>query len=268
MDFNLELEARKNIVEIEKIKFEKHNCFYSNVGIEKQIVYKDKKAVLCENGLNQKQIIELVLRKNVDSVVQNSLQPLTEKMKTLAEIDQDPNQFFNESFLFFPKNEGVHKIIFNSATSRQSIINLTFHRLGFDVESNRALQFRSALEEMIMNTQIDAKTISTSNVDKKSILIIEKNEKLAAISMIDFYGSLINSKFLAPIESCLNIGVAESINQNRQRGAGIGGSIIFNAADSIYLGCINGVKTRVTAILPLNVSERIQEKLQKSIILI
>jgi hypothetical protein len=268
MNFNLDLEGRKEIISAKNVSFENSKIVFTNVGIEKETQYKDKKLTVIDDSLSPKQIVELVLRKNVDKVVQNSLQSLSEKANILHRIDQNSNHFFLDEFSFFHENDGIHKIIFDNSTSRQTIINLAFHRLQLDREANRTMSFKIALEEMLMNTQIDAKNISGSEDNKKSILILEKKDKLVAVSMIDYYGSLIYSKFLAPIESCLDIGIAASINHNRQRGAGIGGSLIFGASDSVYLGCQPGIKTRITAIFPVGLSERHQEKLQKSVILI
>lgn len=268
MDFNLDLNDRKNILTQEKISFKNATIAFTHIGIEKFFAYKDKKIIIFDDGLSPKQIIELVLRKNVENVVQNSLHPLEEKIKLLHQIDQNSEYFFHENFNFLPDNDSFHKIIFDNSTPRQMILNLAFHRLHLDIDANRNSLFKVALEEMLMNAQIDAKNISNSTENKKAHLILERKNKLVAASLIDFYGSLVYSKFLSPIESCLNIGIADSINQNRQRGAGIGGSLIFNAADSILMGCESGLKTRITGIFPVEFSERHQEKLQKSLVLI
>jgi hypothetical protein len=213
-------------------------------------------------------VIGLAHRKNVDFVLQNSLQPLGEKIKILHKIDQNSESFYHENFSFFQKSLSRHKIIFDTETSRQTIINLAFHRLQIDIDASRSLNLKNALEELLMNVQIDARNLTESKENLKSHLILEKNDKMVAVSIIDIYGTLTYGKFLAQIESCLNIGVSSSINHNLKRGAGIGSSIIFGALDSLYLGCIAGKKTRVTAIIPFGLSDKNQEKLQKSIFLI
>lgn len=266
MPYTLNIEDRK--IAAEKETFNNFLNVLTVVGVEKLTAYKIKKVVVIEDQLSPSQVISLAHRKNVDCVAQNSLQTLDEKIKILARLDQDINLYFDENFSFFTEPTENHKIIFDSETSRQKIIDMVFHRLQIDIEASRSVSLKSALEELIMNTQIDARSLTDSKENKKSVLLIEKAEKIVAISLIDDYGTLIYSKFLNQIESCLNIGVSASINHNRQRGAGIGSSIIFNAIDSLYLGCIAGKKTRVTAIIPFGISDKIQEKLQKSIFLI
>jgi hypothetical protein len=270
MSYSLSLEDRKQQFEAEKVKFDHTISGFSIQDLQNEATtgYKVKKLAVMEDQLSAKQVIELTHRQNIDYVIQNSLQPLSEKIKTLAVIDKNSSDFYLDDFTFFSTLISKHKIIFDSNTPRKTILNLAFHRLEVDVEANRSHHLKSALEELIMNAQIDARNLGHSKENLKSTLLIEKMEKMVAVSIIDLYGTLTYGKFTGQIESVLNIGVTDSINHNRQRGAGIGSSIIFNAADSLYLGCIPGEKTRVTAIIPFGLSDTNQEKLQKSLFLL
>jgi hypothetical protein len=268
MSFSLSLDERKKQYAAENIKLNNTISAFTMLELEKEMAYKTKKLAIFDDALTPEQVISLAHRKNIDYVVQNSLQPFVEKAKTISLIDQDIQNYFREEFCFFNRPLARHKIIFDSNTSRKTILNLSFHRLQIDIEANRSIYLKAAIEELIMNAQLDARSLGSEKNNLKSTLILEKIDKLVAVSIIDLYGTLTYSKFIGQIESVLNIGISESINHNRQRGAGIGSSIIFNAAESLYLGCLPGEKTRVTAIIPFGLSEANQEKLQKSIFLL
>lgn len=268
MSFSLSIDDRRQQYEAEKVALNNTISAFTMLELEKEIAYKTKKLAIFDDELSPLQVIGLAHRKSIDYVVQNSMQPFCEKVRTLALFDQGAECFFNEDFSFFAKSVAKHKIIFDSNTPRKTILNLSFHRLQIDIEANRSAQLKSALEELIMNAQIDARNLGNGKQNLKSTLILEKADKLVAVSIIDLYGTLTYSKFVGQIESVLSVGVSDSINHNRQRGAGIGSSIIFNAAESLYLGCLPQEKTRVTAIIPFGLSEANQEKLQKSIFLL
>lgn len=268
MSFSLSIDDRKNQFAAEKVALTNTISGFTMLDLEKELSYKTKKLAIFDDELSPVQVIGLAHRKSIDYVVQNSLQPFCEKVRILSAIDRNVQSYFREDFTFFTNPIAKHKIIFDSNTPRKTILNLSFHRLQIDIDANRSSQLKAALEELIMNAQIDARNLGSSKTNLKSTLILEKVDKLVAVSIIDLYGTLTYSKFIGQIESVLNVGVSDSINHNRQRGAGIGSSIIFNAAESLYLGCLPNEKTRVTAIIPFGLSEANQEKLQKSIFLL
>lgn len=272
MSYTLSIDDRRQMFEKENLNLANTIASFSMLELEKETLYKVKKLAAFEDQLSPKQIINLGFRKNVDFVIQNSIQPLTDKIKVVGVLDKDINSFYKENFSFFATPSIRHKIVFDSTIPRKTILNLAFHRLQIDIEANRSAPLKAALEELVMNAQIDAKKLADSpskqQSNHKSCLILEKNDSLVAVTVIDSYGTLVYAKFLGQIESCLDIGISSSINQNRQKGAGIGSSIIFNAMDSLYMGCIPGEKTRVTAVIPFKLSEKNQEMLQKSIFLL
>lgn len=267
MSFNLTLEEREGIFKQEQFS-SKLTDFFLNVSSIQRKPHSERRIGLLEDGLSESQIIDLAFRKNINYVIQNSIHPLSDKIKLLKRIESSQDLYFHEDLSFFESNYGKHKIIFDRDTPRSSILNLAFHRLQLNINMSRTMALKSGMEEIIMNAQLDAINLSKDKTPRKLYLILEKGENLVAVSVIDPYGSLSNDKFLGRIESCLNIGLSASINQSRQTGAGIGSAIIFNAADSLFLGSIANKKTRVVAIIPYNISEKKQEKLQKSIVLI
>lgn len=271
MSFSLTVDDRKQQFEAENVALNNTVSAFNMAELidqEHTAYMKEKKLAVLEDQLTPKQVVGLAHRQNVDYVIQNSLQPFSEKVKILNAIDRDKKEFFREEFSFFIDPVCKHKIIFDSNTPRKTILNLTFHRLEIDIDASRSQNLKTALEEMIMNAQIDARILGNQTANLKSTLILEKKDKLVAASIIDLYGTLTYSKFIGQIESVLEIGFSNSINHNRARGAGIGSSIIFNASDSLYLGCLPSEKTRVTAVIPVGLSETKQEKLQKSIFLL
>jgi hypothetical protein len=128
--------------------------------------------------------------------------------------------------------------------NRLTHIESIFKWLELDMMSSRAQPMVQVIEELIMNAQITA-PLQRQNVTPKNVEL-----------KID--------KFLKRIENAFTVGLGKSINFGRG-GAGLGSSIIYKYAESIYLGCITEQCTRVSIIMPFNKSEKVFSTIQKSI---
>ncbi len=210
-------------------------------------------------------IVEYILQGKGKNIVQNSYWPMREKMSTLFALAKETRLFLIEDFCVL---EGAEKyeFAFNSKTYINRFIEDVFSDIGIDQHASRAIPVRQTIEELVINAQHDAPV--SSKVDPQtvadSLLIIEKTDKLLAISVIDEFGTLSIEKFLKKIENSLKIGVGEAINFS-QGGAGLGGSLIYMNCDTLLLSCNPDKKTRVTSVLPYNMNEDKLSYIQKSI---
>jgi hypothetical protein len=133
-----------------------------------------------------------------------------------------------------------------------------------DPGSARVTKAVEVMEELLMNAQINAPLLRQGSISARSFIKVEYSDKLLAISVVDYYGSLDWKKFLKKIENCLALGLDKALNMGRG-GAGLGSSIIFRNCDSLFLGVIPSKKTRVSVIMPYKGPDKKYESMQKSI---
>lgn len=221
--------------------------------------------VVTSDGLTPQQIINLSYRENFKFVLQNSVQPIEDKLQFVKHLEENPNFYFDDSCVILEDADSRHQILFDAQTERKAIINLCFSRLGLDPLNARSTKLHNCIEEILMNAQIDAYKLSGQTDYKKCTLMVEKNDTLVAVTITDPYGCLEYSKFLHRVDTCLNIGLSNTIEFRAQRGAGIGSAIIFDSCESLFIGCQPGIKTRVAVTVPFKMSEKKLESVQKSI---
>lgn len=231
------------------------NIKFSNIG-------------LLVDKMSPLQIITAAYKDGFKHIIQNSLQPIDHKISILKKIDQNKESFFDDQFFILENSLFKHKVIFDAATDRKVITELAYSRLNIDPESARSTALTTCLDELLMNAQIDAPKAANTMETKKSTLIIEKSEDLIALSVIDTYGSLDHERFLNRIFTVLNVGVNEAIDFRSQKGAGVGSSLIFDASESLFIGCLPNYKTRVSVVLPLNLSQKKLSDIQKSLFIV
>ena len=259
--YKLELEERKKISRPILDKTDRMNVFFSINDYKKK---PGKKNLLITDQIEEKQVLNLALRQEIHHVVQNSLQSLEDKVHRLNVLSEDYRKYFQPQFNILLDPELVKVFTIGPKDNRLTHIESIFKLLNVDMMSSRAQPMVQVIEELIMNAQITAPLQRQSVTHKSVDLKIEKKKDLIAISAIDYYGTLGIDKFLKRIENAFSIGLGQSINFGRG-GAGLGSSIIYKFAESIYLGCITEQCTRVSVVMPFNKSEKIFSTIQKSI---
>ncbi|OFZ29066.1 MAG: hypothetical protein A2622_13320 [Bdellovibrionales bacterium RIFCSPHIGHO2_01_FULL_40_29] len=223
-----------------------------------------KVCTLFGDGLTDAQLLELILYRNFRSIVQNSFQPAPEKLETMKRISVDPGKFLDLDFQLLEIGSATKDFPFTQQTNRDSVIREICEFALLKPESARATKALQTLEELLMNAQVNAPALRPTNDKMLSYIKIEYTDRLLAISAFDCYGSLDCKKFLKKIEAGMALGLGKSMNLGKG-GAGLGSSLIFQNCDSLFLGVTPNRKTRVSVIMPYNVTERKYEGLQRSI---
>lgn len=224
----------------------------------------NKMSVLFEDSLTDSQILELILYHDIQHIVQNSFQPASEKLELLKKISFNHDGYFDIDFNLLGDN-GTNKIFeFNHLTSRDKIIHQICEFADLDPTSSRSTRPLQSLEELLMNAQVNA--VGTKPKDHKimSHLKVEYRDNLLSFSAVDPYGVLEVKRFIKKIEAGQALGLNKSMNFGKG-GAGVGSSLIFQNSDSIFLGVLPTRKTRVSVIMPHNVTERKYEGIQRSV---
>lgn len=268
MSFSLSKEARENIA---KTFLEKNDvdfgCTTKYTPVAADI--SSKLNVLLESGFSDLQVIESVLYHNITNFIQNSYFSALEKVTLLFGLATQKHLFYDENFKILSDATHRHKLYFNPKSKREDLEQEIFNKLEMNINSNRTTPVRQIMDELVMNAQLDAPKLSTARNVNQCVLIVERNDNLIGVSVIDYYGTLDVKKFLKKIENSLKLGRGEAINYSKHKGgAGLGGSIIYSHSDMLLMGCNRLKVTRMTSVLPYNISEKNFSSIQKSISII
>ncbi len=261
MSYRLDLKEREKLIAVAQADGSLWQLSARHVLFDKT---SDKLFSLFEDGLTDGQLLEYVMYRHYRSIFQNSFQPAADKLELLKKISSNKRQFFSLDFNLLEDGSANQTFIFNRQTAREELLSKVCKFINIDPESNRATRILQTVEELVMNVQITAPIVKNSVDLSASTLKVEYADHFLAISAFDDYGSLDCKKFLKKVESALALGLDKSINFGKG-GAGIGSSLIFRNCDSLFLGVHANRKTRVSVIMPLNVTEKKFDGLQRSI---
>lgn len=208
--------------------------------------------------------LSVIRSRKITHIMQNSIQCLTDKLNFLKTIDYKHEDFFSKDLKLVDADIVIQN--FSQDDDRGEVIENAFLPADLDMDMTKYQYLYQVAGELVMNAQIDAPKISGKSSVPKSLLIVEKNKNkgLVAISVIDHYGSLDCYKMLENIYAAHKDGFRNSMSKN-SIGAGLGSAMIYEYVDSLIIGVIPDVMSRVTAILPYGVSERKIDQIQKSI---
>lgn len=208
--------------------------------------------------------LSLIRDRQITSVMQNSLQNITDKLNFLKSVDCKAIDFFNKDLRLIEHDAFIQS--FSLDDDREKIIEQAFMPADLDIDMTKYQYLFQVAAELVMNAQIDAPKISGNTKVPMSLLVVEKNKNkgLVAISVIDHYGSLDCYKMLENIYSAHKNGFRDAMSKN-SIGAGLGSAMIYQHVDSLIMGAIPGKMSRVSAILPYGVSGKKINQIQKSI---
>lgn len=225
---------------------------------------KSQNCYMVTDNMSPVDCLGLIRGRQITNVLQNSIQGLTDKLNFLKSIDYKLEDFFNKDLQLL--NADVVIQPFGMKDDRGEVIEQAFLPADLEIDMTKYQYLFQVAAELVMNAQIDAPKISTKSNVAKSLLVVEKNKNkgLVAISVIDHYGSLDCYKMLENIYAAHKDGFRDSMSKN-SIGAGLGSAMIYEFVDSLVIGVIPDVMSRVTAILPYGVSEKKINQIQKSI---
>lgn len=227
----------------------------------------DVKANSCymvTDSLSAVDCLSLIRGRQITSVLQNSIQCLADKLNFLKSVDYKLEDYFNKDLSFLDADVVIQPFGMND--DRTEVIEQAFLPADLEIDMTKYQYLFQVAAELVMNAQIDAPKISGKTNAAKSLLVVEKNQSkgLVAISVIDHYGSLDCYKMLDNVYAAHKDGFRNSMSKN-SIGAGLGSAMIYEFVDSLMMGVIPDVMSRVAAILPYGVSEKKINQIQKSI---
>lgn len=219
---------------------------------------------LVADNMSPLDCLAVIRERQITNLIQNSLQVLSDKLQLLKAIDYKREDYFHDKFSLLGAE--VICLPFTLNEDRSEVIQKAFLLADLDLDMTKYQYLFQVATELVMNAQIDAPKISNKKDVVNSMILVEKNmaKGLVSISTIDHYGSLDPYKMLENIYAANKNGFRDSMSQN-SIGAGLGSALIFEHTDTLIMGVIPGVMTRVSAILPYGISEKKINQIQKSI---
>ena len=261
MDYKMLLEKRVQL--IGELSYDKNLVFICPSRKSYEAII-NKTSILFEDSLKDVQLIELILYRQVRHIVQNSLQSAADKLQLVSRLFENEQQYFDINFNLLCNATKTKTIEFSHLTDRSEIIAELSNFSGLNTMGSRSTRALQTAEELIMNAQINASSNLHQASKLNSQIKIEISDHLIAFSAFDPFGTLDIKKFFKRIEAGQALGLDKSMNF-KKGGAGVGSSLIFENCDSLFLGVQPTKKTRVSVIMPYNITERKFEGIQKSI---
>ncbi len=221
--------------------------------------------ILVEDNLKPQQIIQMCLDRDIKHVIQNSKMNLIDKLKIADHILYEPIKFMTFNEKLFPESNESLSFSFDSKENRTQLVDKVLNFLQIDPKNHNTEHILKSTEELIMNAQVHAPRIGDFKSPHRMSFLVEKSANdFVALSVFDDYGSMNMNKFLKKILNNFMIGTADAINYGAG-GAGLGSSIIFESAETLYIAVLPKRITRVTILTPLKVRAKDRELEQKSI---
>jgi hypothetical protein len=164
----------------------------------------------------------------------------------------------------FDSSDSSMSFGFHTKENRTDLVDRVANYLEIDPKNHNTEHILKATEELIMNAQVHAPRVGDFKSPHNMSFLVEKKAELIALSVFDDYGSMNLNKFLNKILNTHTIGTADSINYGAG-GAGLGSSIIFSSAETLFIAILPKRITRVTILTPIKVRAKDREIEQKSI---
>lgn len=203
--FNLTAEYREK-----KLRSEIDQFVYFNAGTDVKQFAKNPALIsaLFLDALSPSQALQIVLRSEVSHVIQNSFEPIEDKLDFIKRLDKDYMNFYETHFLILKELELNELFVFQRTDAKEEMIKIIFDFLKVDRFSPRHFNTVSVLSELIMNAKAVSeshKEIADTGVIK---IVVEKTKNLIAFSVFDYAGSLSFNKFLKKLNLQLSLDIA------------------------------------------------------------
>lgn len=257
LSFLLDRFPKLSLLNIEDLKKNSNanpqsSVFYSNHWSEEEslkfIISGKGQCLLQKNAFNYKTELYTALS------IQNN--PLHFLKNPLESLFQGEFKALNLTF----NNKSTKDNLLKSAESFLTEINSLF------VHENS----RIIIEELSMNAIIDAPKEALKkgydSLPKNSELILAFDQDKLVISCLDHYGALNPLHFIEKIYNINSQGVSNNLNLNPSKGgAGIGCFLLYRYSGTLCIVVDPGKATRVTTTIPLKISQRKFELLEKNL---
>lgn len=221
------------------------------------------------SSLEPKDVIELAVSCGMSHIVQRDGLAFESEVRLARAMLDDPRAYFVQplDMIFGMDSSAEHFIDFSvmcgpDEKKKNVLFQLEAYLRGLTGTRSIREEAMMVADELYTNGARNGAPI-IGPVDPDQIkpgwvqFVARADGSRLVLGCIDSYGALDITMMMKRIQTCFANGVAQSINQNQNAGAGIGSYMVFNAAMSMYVAVERGRKTVVLASLPL--SKRLKE---------
>ncbi len=244
-------------------------CDFNSEVIKKNVVY-------ISEGVASADILNKFKNQRNFHLIQEDSINITSELNLSAQMIMNPQSFIESPMEFVLSPSGTKsdtdKVIYECDFSRQEekyeILNEVEAAVVKNTQSQSLIyDIQSIADELVTNAIFHSKSAGKRSNEmhgnKSGNIQIGINENYLIISCSDPYGKLIPEKLFERLYTCYTSDVAESINQG-EGGAGLGLFLVHGMSTGYIVAVEEGVKTVITALLPLKMSNRKKLGLSKN----
>lgn len=227
-------------------------------------------SVFIDENLEPDQVVDVITKEDIHHVVQKNQGRFEGSLISTGRLVSALADYFRSDYCFFtdPPLDSL-QINFRGPSEKprlkQELMDFSLKTQSPSVQSSAD----AVVEELYMNAVIDAPREAARRgqpaVDKDCEIFLTRNAQWYQISCSDPYGSLEVRKFLGRMHEVYSKGAGEAINLDNAGGAGLGCVILFEQSSCLILGVEPGIRTKVTCLIPLGVSNRQRAQMKKSL---
>ncbi|MEZ4871877.1 MAG: hypothetical protein R2827_06465 [Bdellovibrionales bacterium] len=225
---------------------------------------------------------------NLMHIIQPEKFDFIHELNSSALMTADPELFFKypASSILSPIHvgpEAEERFVFvdyefnKSSEKHAALILLEVELEKFTSNQSLITTMRSLADEMFTNAIYNAPFVENVSIqgedrgkvidlpeDKKSRILLARDEQRLIIACVDPFGSLKIPRLINKVYGCFKDGAASQIQMDSKKGAGIGTFMLFDASPSTYVAVSPNQTTIFACVLPLNMSARKIQELPKS----
>lgn len=230
-----------------------------------------KRKVFVDDSLSPKSVIANFHEKKINHLVQKNQDYFIQDLKRAAFIADQPEKYFEPGTVLID-TEGADNltITINSREEKVMLIDKAMEflkRVGNETAIQSAV---SVIEELYMNAMIDApkeaNKLGITGRPTTCTFELSYNKKQLQIGCTDSHGSLDVGKLIARLNEVYEKGAGEAIRLDGDGGAGLGCFFLFEQCSTVIFGVKKGIHTKVSCLLPTNISSRKRNEIKKGLL--
>jgi hypothetical protein len=226
--------------------------------------------IVVEDSLDPRDLVAAVFNKSISHFVQKNQGHFAQDLKKAGALVETPIHYFQSGYSFMESDHVQSiQIFFSKPEEKAEMLSKVIEFID-PIKSTSAKEAAiSAIEELYMNAMIDApkesRRLGLTDANTRCELFLCFNQNTLQISCTDSFGSLDLKKLFGRLDEVYRRGPGQAINLEGTGGAGIGCFLLFEQCRTLVFGVVKGKQTKVTGLIPINLSSRERAKIKKSL---
>ena len=230
-----------------------------------------EKCIVVSDSFEPMNLVEVFVDSNLRHLVQSQKDRFEESLDQVGRLIEGGSQYFSSDYQIFSEPSLDQLGLGFSGREDKEQLKLKTSEflsgLNSEIVSGSA---DSIIEELYMNAVIDAPREAGKMLvpleSRSAELYLARSQDWLQISCTDSYGSLDVAFFLSRLHTVYELGVDSALQASSEvNGAGLGCMILFEQCTRLILGVQPDLKTKVTCMIPLGISNRERVLMKKSL---